>query len=158
MAKKKERYSQSDLNAARTNMPGSKSQTPAEDYVITMGGKPMGGTRMNYAGIAGGLPTPNSRTLRKRADSFERDGSTSSAAAARTRARNVDEHAAATAKSKKEIKLRKLKADAEKPGASRFAKDRYKSAKETGMYAKGGSVSKRADGCAVKGKTRGKMV
>jgi hypothetical protein len=161
MAKKKESYSRSDLNAARTNMPGSRSQTPAEDFIITHLGKPIGGTRMNYAGIAGGLPSNSSRTLRKRAEAYKAEGAESSAKAAKTRARNVDEHADQTRKSRKEIKLRQLRAAAEKPGASGFAKSRYRAAKETGMYAKGGSVSsasKRADGCAVKGKTKGKFV
>jgi septal ring-binding cell division protein DamX len=114
---------------------------------------------MNYAGIAGGLPSNSSSTLRKRADANEKEGATDSARAARIRARNVDEHAKQTAKTKKDIKLKQLEAAAKKPGASGFAKDRYKMAKETGMYAKGGSVaSKRADGCATKGKTKGRFV
>ena len=160
MAKKKERFSYDDLVAGRTNMPGSRSQTPAEDYTITMPtGKRIPGARMNFAGIAGGLPSNSSSTLRKRGDFDEKEGATSSAKAARIRARNIDEHVDDTAKAKKEIKLRKLKADAEKSGASGFAKSRYKAAKETGMYAKGGSVSasRRGDGIARKGKTRGKV-
>ena len=163
MAQKKSRYSESDLVAGRNAMPGSRPQTPAEDYVITMPstGERIGGTRMNYAGIAGGLPTSDASTLRQRAKAYEKAGATDSATAARIRARNVDEHADMTAKTKKDIKLKQLEAAAKKSGASQFAKDRYKLAKETGMYAKGGSVSsasKRADGCATKGKTRGKMV
>lgn len=60
-----------------------------------------------------------------------------------------------------QAKLAQLKAAAEAPGASRFAKDRYRMARETGMvgnakggkvkgYAKGGKI----DGCAVRGKTK----
>lgn len=162
MAKKKERYSDSDLTAGRNAMPGSRPQTPAEDYVITMpSGERIGGARMNYAGIAGGLPSNSSSTLRKRADANEKEGATSSAKAARIRARNVDEHADATRKAKRDIKLKQLEAAAKKSGASQFAKDRYKTAKDTGMYAKGGSVSsasKRGDGCATKGKTKGRFV
>lgn len=162
MAKKKESYSRSDLNAARTNMPGSRSQTPTEESTIRgVDGSIIDRVRMNYAGIAGGLPSNSSRTLRKRAEAYKAEGAESSAKAAKTRARNVDEHADQTRKSRKEIKLRQLRAAAEKPGASGFAKSRYRAAKETGMYAKGGSVSsasKRADGCAVKGKTKGKFV
>jgi hypothetical protein len=162
MAKKKERYSDSDLVAGRNAMPGSRPQTPAEDYVITMPstGERIGGTRMNYAGIAGGLPSNSSSTLRKRADANEKGGATDSARAARIRARNIDEHVDATRKGKKEIRMRKLKADAEKSGASKYAKYKYKFAKETGMYAKGGSVSasRRGDGCATKGKTKGRFV
>ena len=161
MAKKKERYANSDLVAGRNAMPGSRPQKPAEDYVITMpSGERIGGTRMNYAGVAGGLPNSSSSILRQRAEAYKAEGATDSARAARIRARNVDEHADDTAKAKKEIKLRKLKADAEKSGASGFAKSRYKAAKETGMYAKGGSVSasRRGDGIATKGKTKGKFV
>jgi hypothetical protein len=40
-------------------------------------------------------------------------------------------------------KLARLKAAAEAPGASTFAKDRYRMAKETGMYASGGAVKKK---------------
>lgn len=47
-------------------------------------------------------------------------------------------------------RLEGLRRAAEAPGASRFAKDRYKAAQETGMYRKGGKI----DGCAVRGKTR----
>ena len=160
MAKKKERYADSDLVAGRNAMPGSRPQTPAKDYVITMpSGERVGGTRMNYAGVAGGLPNSSSSTLRQRAKAYEKDGATSSASAARARARNIDEHEDATRKTKRDIKLKQLEAAAKKPGASGFAKSRYKAAKETCMYATGGSVaSKRADGCATKGKTKGKFV
>jgi len=160
MAQKKSRYSQSDQNAARTNMPGSRSQTPTEESTIRgVDGSIIDKVRMNFAGIAGGLPSNSSSTLRKRADADEKEGATDSARAARIRARNVDEHAKQTAKTKKDLKLKQLEAAAKKSGASQFAKDRYKAAKETGMYAKGGSVSasRRGDGIARKGKTRGKV-
>lgn len=56
-------------------------------------------------------------------------------------------------------KLEALRKAAEASGASRLARDRYQTAKETGMYAKGGKVKKFAkggkiDGCAIRGKTR----
>ncbi len=47
-------------------------------------------------------------------------------------------------------KLENMRRDAEAPGASNYAKDRYRMAKETNMYAKGGKI----DGCAVRGKTK----
>lgn len=47
-------------------------------------------------------------------------------------------------------KLEKLRMAAEAPGASKLAKDRYRMAKETGQYAKGGEVSKYAAGGAGK--------
>lgn len=42
----------------------------------------------------------------------------------------------------KAAKLSRLKVAAEAPGATQFAKDRYKSAVSSGMYAKGGTVKK----------------
>ena len=42
----------------------------------------------------------------------------------------------------KAARLSRLKVAAEAPGATQFAKDRYKSAVSSGMYAKGGSVKK----------------
>lgn len=47
-------------------------------------------------------------------------------------------------------KLDELRRAAEAPGASRFARDRYRTARETNMYAKGGKI----DGIAIRGKTR----
>lgn len=47
-------------------------------------------------------------------------------------------------------KLARLKSEGEAAGASKYAQDRYRYAKETGMYAKGGKI----DGCAVRGKTK----
>jgi hypothetical protein len=143
---KKESYSRSDLNAARTNMPGSRSQTPTDETIIRgVDGSFIDKVRMNYAGIAGGLPSNSSRTLRKREEAYKAEGAESSERAARIRARNIDEHAEQTRKSRKEVKLRQLEAEANKPGASRLAKDRYKMAKETGMYKDGGKVHTSAD-------------
>lgn len=56
-------------------------------------------------------------------------------------------------------KLEEIRKAAEAPGANKLAKDRYRMAKETGMYAKGGSAKGYAkggkiDGCAVRGKTK----
>jgi len=88
----------------------------------------------------------------------ERD--TRRGSALEARGANVEGHNRMTDKAKREAATRKLEADAKKPGASRYAKDRAKYARETGMVkrAKGGSVSKRADGCATKGKTKGRFV
>lgn len=56
-------------------------------------------------------------------------------------------------------KLEELRRAAEAPGASQYAKGRYQTAKESGMYAKGGKVKGYAkggkiDGIAIRGKTR----
>lgn len=77
--------------------------------------------------------------------------------------------AAAKPASTSQSRLAAMKQDAEAPGASQYAKDRYRMAKETGLtgsakggkvkakkpaptkkYAKGGKI----DGCAVRGKTK----
>lgn len=55
-----------------------------------------------------------------------------------------------TREQRKAANLQRLKVAAEAPGSGAYAKDRYRYAKETGMYAKGGSV----DGCAVRGMTK----
>jgi hypothetical protein len=76
------------------------------------------------------------------------------------RAKVLEGHDKMTDKSMAEIKRRKLKADAEKPGAGMYAKARAKVNEVTG-FKKGGSVSsasKRGDGCATKGKTKGRFV
>jgi hypothetical protein len=51
--------------------------------------------------------------------------------------------AAVTPVDDKAAKLSRLKVAAEAPGATQFAKDRYKSAVSSGMYAKGGTVKKK---------------
>ena len=76
------------------------------------------------------------------------------------RAKNLKGHDEMTRKAMAAAKRSKLKADAEAPGAGLYAKARAKFNELTG-FKKGGSVStasKRADGCAKKGKTKGKMV
>lgn len=88
--------------------------------------------------------------------------------AIQARQKNIEGHNEASRKAMKDIKLAKMKADAEKPGASLAAKLRYKYEKNTFREAKGGSVkkmakggstaSKRGDGCATKGKTKGRFV
>ena len=73
------------------------------------------------------------------------------------RAKNIEGHDEMTRKSMADVKRRKLKADAEAPGAGLYAKARAKLNEATG-FKKGGSASKRADGIAQKGKTKGRMV
>lgn len=51
---------------------------------------------------------------------------------------------------KRMAKLESMRMAAEAPGASTYAKDRYRMAKETGMYSKGGKVGKYAAGGAGK--------
>ena len=78
-------------------------------------------------------------------------GGTSSADAAtraRTDAMRADQAQRARwssveAQGARDAKLYQLKAAAEAPGASQFAKDRYRMAKETGRYASGGTVKKK---------------
>ena len=134
--------------------------------------KPAPGSKMNTRAepVEGGPPMTDkavrgNRDLNRMAGEEDRPRGR----ALELRQRNIEGHNEATRKAMKEIKLSQLKAAAEKPGASRYAKDRYKFAKQTGMVgnakggsvkkmAKGGSVSKRADGIARKGKTKGRMV
>lgn len=73
------------------------------------------------------------------------------------RRKNIEGHNKATDKAKAAIKKAQLKSKASSPKASTYDKLRYKFNEVTGLK-KGGSVSKRADGCATKGKTKGKMV
>lgn len=73
------------------------------------------------------------------------------------RAKNLKGHDEMTRKAMSAAKRSKLKADAEAPGAGLYAKARAKFNELTG-FKKGGSVSKRADGIARKGKTKGRMV
>lgn len=80
--------------------------------------------------------------------------------------------AAAKPASTPQSRLASMKKDAEAPGASQYAKDRYRMAKETGLTgsAKGGKVKAKkpapvkkmakggsVDGCAIRGKTRAPM-
>ena len=89
------------------------------------------------------------------ASSLERSGQ-------RQRWRDVEAQGARDAfAAQKAVKLEELRRAAEAPGASGFAKSRYRYAKESGMVgnAKGGSVKGYAkggkiDGCAVRGKTK----
>lgn len=89
------------------------------------------------------------------ASSLERSGQ-------RQRWRDVEAQGAKDAAAARNAgKLEELRKAAEAPGASGYAKGRYKYAKETGMVgsAKGGSIKGYAkggkiDGCAVRGKTK----
>ena len=160
MAKKEDKRTRSDIIAERRGVPGRDRQVPTDTTGIYMGGRHIDNVDMNFRGLMGGLPTTSARELRKTA-AFARDtGATDSAKAAETRARNIEGHNKMTDKAMADIKRRKLQADAKAPGASLYAKGRAKLNEVTG-FKKGGSVSsasKRADGCATKGKTRGKMV
>jgi hypothetical protein len=75
-----------------------------------------------------------------------------------TRAKVLEGHDKMTDKTRTEVKRRKLEADAKKPGAGLYDKARAKLNEVTGLK-KGGSVSasRRGDGIARKGKTRGKV-
>lgn len=78
--------------------------------------------------------------------------------AIQSRQKNIEGHNKATDKAKAAIKKSVLKSKASSPKASTFDKLRYKFNELTGFKKGGSTASKRADGCAVKGKTRGKMV
>ena len=145
--------------------------------------KPMPGEAPNYddlyggyfseSSLEGGPPTSDKgaigrRDLSRMAGEYD----TRRGRALEMRARNVENSNRLTRKTEREVALRKLQAAAEKPGASTYAKDRYRMARESGMVnrkkggtikkmATGGSVSsasKRGDGIAKKGHTKGKMV
>ena len=80
--------------------------------------------------------------------------------AVQSRQKNIEGHKKATDKAKDAIKRDILKSKASSPKASKYDKLRYKFNELTG-FKKGGSVSsvsKRADGCATKGKTKGRFV
>lgn len=89
----KKKFSSSDLNASRINMPGTKRQTlPETSTVRTARGKPVAKVTMNHGGVAGGLPATKASELRKRASMYEASGATDSAKAARDRAANLEGH------------------------------------------------------------------
>ena len=77
--------------------------------------------------------------------------------AIQSRQKNIEGHNKATDKAKAAIKKDVLKSKASSPKASKYDKLRYKVYELTG-FKNGGSVSKRADGCATKGKTKGRFV
>jgi len=174
MAKKEDRRSLGDRNAERRGVPGRDRQVPAEDFIIRSGDgqRVLGRTSMNFRGLMGGLPTASARDLRRAADFGRETGATDSAEAAETRARNVEGHDEMTRRAQRAIRGEMLKAKASAPDASTYDKLRYSVFKTTGMkkggkvkaqpvkkMAKGGSTaSKRADGCATKGKTKGRFV
>lgn len=138
---KKDTRSWDDRNAERRGTPGRDKQVPAKDFVITLNGKPVTRTSMNFRGLKGGLPTADARELRRRAKSYDEQGASDSARAARVRAANVEGHKTVTAE---ELKKRYPK-KGYIPGSSKPAQKRG--------YAKGGKI----DGCAKKGHTKGKM-
>ena len=74
------------------------------------------------------------------------------------RAKNMEGHDAMTEKAMAAIKRSKLQADAKAPGAGPYAKSRAKLNEVTGFKKGGSTASKRADGCATKGKTKGRFV
>jgi hypothetical protein len=74
------------------------------------------------------------------------------------RAKNLEGHDAMTEKAMASIKRSKLRADAKAPGAGLYAKSRAKLNEVTGFKKGGSTASKRADGCATKGKTKGRFV
>lgn len=74
------------------------------------------------------------------------------------RAKNLKGHDEMTRKAMAAAKRSKLKADAEAPGAGLYAKARAKLNEVTGFKKGGSTASKRADGIARKGKTKGRMV
>lgn len=143
-----------------------------------MAKKPMPGQAPTYydkdmrffdeSAVEGGGPTPD-KAMKARRDLADMAGDEGRyATAVRARAANIEGHNALTEATKRKIKLNQMQSAAEAPGASRYAKDRYKFAKQTGMVgnakggsvkkmAKGGSASRRADGCCSKGKTKGSM-
>ena len=173
MAKKQDRRNIDDRIAERRGVPGRDRQVPAEDFVIRSsdGQRVLARNSMNFRGLMGGLPSNNARSLRDVAEYSRRGGATDSAAAAETRARNVESHDDMTRRSQRAIRGEMLRARASSPEASTYDRLRHRVFEATGMkkggkvetkkMAKGGSVSsasKRADGIARKGKTKGRFV
>jgi len=116
MAKKPVRkYSDSDRNAARTAMPGTKRQTPATTttHRSNSTGKVLGSTTMNRRGVAGGNPTKSASELKSRAKLYASGNLQSakapgSAKAALMRAKNIKGHEKATAKLKSTLNQEKV--------------------------------------------------
>ena len=138
--------------------------------------KPMPGEAPNYGNLSGGSfsgssleggrPASDKDIINKRGLNRVVSGllaggeGTRRGRALEMRARNVEGHDKMTDKSMADIKRRKLQADAKAPGAGLYARARAKLNEVTG-FKKGGSVSsasKRGDGIATKGKTKGKFV
>lgn len=87
------RLSWSDYNAARYGMPGTQQQAPVtESIVLTPSGEFVDRVKMNYRGVAGGLPTDDPDALDRQADMYEEMGAFVSAQAARMRAQNIRGH------------------------------------------------------------------
>ena len=122
--------------------------------------------------MEGGTPQTN-RAIRGSANLNRMAGEDDSrrGRAVQARARNVEGHESATSRTRQAIKGEVLKAKASASDASTYDKLRYKLFEATGMkkggkakakpvkkMAKGGSASKRGDGCATKGKTKGRFV
>lgn len=102
------KFSKSDRNAARTAMPGTRKQTPATTSTVrTPAGKKVADVKMNYKGVAGGLPTRSKSELKDRAKTYSKTGAPASAKAAKMRADNIKGHDRMTAKTKAHIKKSK---------------------------------------------------
>jgi hypothetical protein len=101
------RYSDSDRNAGRTSQPFTKPQKPTKKYELMSadGREVVATTKMNWRGVAGGLPTDNARDLRDRARANERLGHTASAEAAKKRAASVEGHQKMTAAAKRQLQM-----------------------------------------------------
>ena len=132
-AKQEEKPTAPVKPAAATPAPASKG-TPPPKPAVTAKTQPtrseMARARMGKLIGYGGTSSADAAT-RARTDAMRADQ------AQRARWSSVEAQGA------RDAKLYQLKAAAEAPGASQFAKDRYRMAKETGRYASGGTVKKK---------------
>lgn len=133
------RLSYGDSQSYREAKPGTAQQVPAQEKALRYGSRVLDRYLSNTGGVAGGLPSKSAKSLKARAERYEKDGASASASAARIRASNVEGHEDMTRKAMKEIKRSQLKAKADAPGASFYDKARSAVAEKTG-YAEGGKV------------------
>ncbi len=121
---KKKKYTWSDENANRTAMPGTQRQIPTETFTIrTARGEKIGSTKMNYGGVAGGLPTSKASDMRKNARDAASVKASTSAKASTIRAENLEGHDRMTMAARSAISMMKSQARINQMKAERETSD-----------------------------------
>lgn len=102
------KYTTSDQNASRTAMPGTKRQVPTTTSTVrTARGEKVADVKMNYGGVAGGLPTGNASQMRANAKAATNQKASASAKASTIRAENLEGHDRMTMAAKSSISMMK---------------------------------------------------
>ena len=87
------KYTSGDRIAARTAMPGTKRQVPTTTSTVrTARGEKVADVKMNYGGVAGGLPTGKASDMRANAKVAAKLKASTSAKASTIRAENLEGH------------------------------------------------------------------